>query len=92
MLIPCPFCGPRDMSEFRCGGQTAIVRPVPAQQVSDEAWSNYMFMRPNPRGVLAERWVHQGGCGTWFNLLRNTVSHEIIAVYAIDAASPELKP
>jgi sarcosine oxidase subunit delta len=79
------------MSEFRCGGQTAIVRPVNAPKVSDEAWGNYMFMRANPRGVLAERWVHHGGCGIWFNVLRDTVSHEILATYAIDAPPPELE-
>ena len=90
MLIPCPFCGPRDQSEFRCGGQTAIVRPVPAPDVSDADWGYYLFVRDNPRGVHGERWLHQGGCATWFNILRDTVSHEILAVYAIDAPRPEL--
>jgi sarcosine oxidase subunit delta len=27
--------------------------------------------------------VHQAGCRRWFNMLRDTVSHRIIAVYKI---------
>ena len=51
--------------------------------LDDAAWADYLFMRNNPKGVFAERWVHQAGCRRWFNLLRDTVSHRIIAVYKI---------
>jgi sarcosine oxidase subunit delta len=90
LLIQCPFCGPRDEIEFRCGGQSHIVRPVPATEVSDEQWGEYMFTRDNPRGVHFERWVHQSGCRQWFNVARDTVSHEICAVYPLIAPKPEL--
>jgi len=26
---------------------------------------------------MAERWVHSAGCRRWFNLVRDTVTHEM---------------
>jgi sarcosine oxidase, subunit delta len=89
LLIQCPFCGPRDEIEFRCGGQSHIVRPIPAAEVSDERWGEYMFTRDNPRGVHFERWVHHAGCCQWFNVARDTVTHDIREVYPITAPRPE---
>jgi heterotetrameric sarcosine oxidase delta subunit len=83
LLINCPFCGPRDEIEFRCGGQGHISRPGPAKEISDQAWGAYMFERDNPRGIHFERWVHHAGCQQWFNLARDTVTHEIRDVYSI---------
>lgn len=88
LLINCPWCGPRDEHEFRCGGQSHIQRPEPAEQISDETWGDYLYGRENPRGAHAERWVHQFGCGRWFNMLRSTVTHEILAVYEMGQPKP----
>jgi len=90
LLIECPFCGPRDEIEFRCGGQSHIQRPGPASQVPDAEWAAYLFERRNPRGMHFERWVHVAGCGQWFNLARDTTTHRIEAVYAMTDARPEL--
>ena len=81
MQIPCIHCGPRDESEFVCAGTSHIVRP--ALESSDEAWGDYLFIRENPKGWHRERWRHAQGCGQWFNVARNTVTHEIGAVYAM---------
>jgi sarcosine oxidase subunit delta len=81
LLIPCPWCGPRDEIEFHCGGTTHIQRPIPHDQVSDETWGEYLFFRENPKGAHAERWVHAAGCRQWFNVVRDTTTHEITAVY-----------
>ena len=86
MLLSCPWCGPRDESEFVCGGTTHIARPALA--ASDAEWAGYLFFRDNPRGVHRERWRHAYGCGQWFNLARHTVTHEVVAVYAMGAAPP----
>jgi sarcosine oxidase subunit delta len=91
MQIECPWCGMRPENEFQCGGQTAIARPGPPEQVNDEAWGRYMFFRDNPRGVLAERWRHSFGCGQWFNLLRDTATHRVHAAYGITAPRPQLQ-
>lgn len=86
MLIPCICCGLRDENEFTCGGTAHMLRPGLNQD--DEAWGEYLFFRDNPKGVHLERWRHSFGCGQWFNLARNTVTHEILAVYAIGESPP----
>jgi len=90
LLIPCPYCGPRDELEFHCGGQSHIERPGPPEQVSDQTWGEYLFFRENPKGVHFERWVHDAGCRQWFNLARDTVSHRILAVYRMGDPKPVL--
>jgi sarcosine oxidase subunit delta len=86
MQIPCVFCGPRDESEFTCGGTSHIARP-PLNE-SDQGWGAYLFFRDNPKGVHYERWRHTYGCGQWFNVSRSTVTHEILSVYAMTAPPP----
>jgi len=88
LLIPCPWCGPRDEVEFRYGGEAHIVRPPEPDALDDAAWAEYLFMRANPKGVIAERWVHSAGCRRWFNLLRDTVSHKILRAYRIGELPP----
>lgn len=81
LLIPCPWCGPRDEVEYRYGGQAHIGYPDDPHATSDEQWAEYLFVRDNPRGWFAERWVHTHGCRRWFNVVRHTVTHEIAATY-----------
>jgi sarcosine oxidase subunit delta len=88
LLIVCPYCGPRAEIEFRCGGESHIARPGPHDTVSDEAWADYLFYRANPMGNSYERWLHQAGCGQWFNIVRSTVTHAIPAVYLMGSPRP----
>ena len=74
--IPCPFCGPRGEAEFTFGGEPAV-RPIPAGDVSDTQWADYLFMRTNTKGRNRELWCHAGGCGQWFLMERDTVTHDI---------------
>jgi heterotetrameric sarcosine oxidase delta subunit len=87
----CPFCGERDESEFRCGGQAHLVRPGPHSQVSDETWAEYLFMRDNPLGWHRERWLHVQGCRQWFNVLRHTATHQIQAIYSMTGQQPAIE-
>jgi sarcosine oxidase, subunit delta len=91
LLITCPWCGPRDEVEFHCGGEAHIIRPKDPDALSDAEWADYLFMRSNPKGVHRERWVHTQGCRRWFNVLRHTVSHQILAVYRIGEAPPKVE-
>ena len=50
LLIPCPWCGPRDETEFKYGGQAHLPYPDDPAALSDEAWADFLFMRDNPRG------------------------------------------
>ncbi|RZF63886.1 sarcosine oxidase subunit delta family protein [Sphingomonas populi] len=88
LLIHCPWCGPREELEFRCGGESHISRPSPSATVSDTDWGNYLFTRKNPKGVHYERWVHAFGCRRWFNVARHTATHRIEAIYAMHEAAP----
>ena len=89
LLIDCPYCGPRDESEFTCGAEAHIVRPLDPDALDDAAWADYLFMRTNPKGSHRERWVHAHGCRRWFNVQRNTLTHAIEAVYLMGAAPPD---
>lgn len=91
LLIPCPHCGPRDEIEFRCGGESHIARPN-ADSASDQEWTSYLFYRQNPRGVLYERWHHLYGCRQWFNVARDTTSHDVLAIYAMTDPKPAIAP
>ena len=88
LLIPCPHCGPRPETEFRYGGEAHIARPADPDALPDPEWADYLFMRTNPKGPHAERWMHAAGCRRWFNILRHTVSHEMIGAYPMGDPRP----
>ena len=81
--INCPDCGERDQSEFSNGGESHVARPKDPDQVNDREWSEYVFVRGNPKGIYYERWVHTHGCKKWFNAVRNTSTDEILKVYKL---------
>ena len=78
LLIPCPWCGPREETEFRYGGEA---RHVPAPDIGDRGLAEYLFYRSNPAGRHTEQWVHAHGCRRWFTLVRDTTSHVIHESY-----------
>ena len=86
LLIPCPYCGPRDEIEFVCGGEAHRAMPGEPHRLSDAEWADYLFMRKNPKGLHFERWVHTCGCRRWFNVARDTTTEQIRAVYRIGEA------
>jgi sarcosine oxidase subunit delta len=88
LRIPCPYCGTRDEPEFRFGGEAHLVRP--GLDADDSTWADYLFNRENPKGIHFEHWLHKYGCGRWFQMARNTVTHEIVAVYTLQDPRPDL--
>jgi sarcosine oxidase subunit delta len=83
LLIECPWCGPREDSEFSYGGEAHIARPCPSEGLSDAEWGEYLFMRTNPRGLHREQWFHAAGCRQWFNAERDTASYRIARIYRV---------
>jgi sarcosine oxidase subunit delta len=83
ILIDCPWCGPREDSEFGFGGEAHIARPTPSASASDAEWGEYLFMRTNPRGLHREQWFHAAGCRRWFYVERDTVSYRVLRVYRV---------
>jgi heterotetrameric sarcosine oxidase delta subunit len=88
LAITCPWCGVRDESEFAYGGEAHIALPAHAESLSDAEWADYLYMRTNPKGRHCERWLHANGCRRWFNVVRDTTTEEILAVYAPGSAAP----
>lgn len=90
LLLDCPYCGPRDETEFRYGGQAHVPYPDQPDLLSDEQWAQYLFFRDNPKGLFAERWVHSIGCRLWFNVVRDTTTYEVRAVYRLTDPRPAI--
>jgi sarcosine oxidase, subunit delta len=85
MQLSCPYCGPRDEPEFVCGGESLVRPPL---GVTDAEWAEYLYFRENPKGVIHERWHHAYGCGQWFSVARNTITHEVLSTYLMTEAAP----
>jgi sarcosine oxidase subunit delta len=81
LLLPCPWCGARDEIEFHYGGEAHIVYPTDPGTVDAATWSAFLYVRDNPSGLVRERWSHASGCRRWFNVVRDTRTHEIVASY-----------
>jgi sarcosine oxidase subunit alpha len=88
LLIPCPWCGPRDEAEFHYGGQAHVAYPEDPSALTDEEWARFLFIRDNAKGPYPERWNHTDGCRRWFNAVRNTATNEILAVYRTGEPRP----
>ncbi len=93
MKITCPWCGERGEEEFIHGGPSNVERPADEKnsddEISDAQWAEYLFMRENIKGVSCERWGHIHGCGQWFNMVRDSVSHQIHFIYKMGEQPPE---
>jgi sarcosine oxidase subunit delta len=74
-LFPCPWCGHRAEIEFRYAGDAGVRRPD--RSADDQAWAQYLYFRRNAKGPATELWIHLGGCGRWFTLSRDTVTHAV---------------
>jgi sarcosine oxidase subunit delta len=74
-IIDCPWCGPREETEFHYGGAAGAPYPADPAALSDEEWARYLFFRANPKGTHTERWSHSAGCRRWFTATRDTVTY-----------------
>ena len=75
--ITCPYCGPRDHQEFAYVGDATLTRP--ADDAGADAWYDFVYLRDNPRGPHLEYWQHVHGCRAFVKVLRDTLTHEILA-------------
>lgn len=78
MQLSCPWCGQRNVSEFRSHGELAE-RPV-VGSTSPEEWRRYLYFRRNPHGWVEEKWFHSAGCRRFFRVRRNTASNENVSL------------
>jgi heterotetrameric sarcosine oxidase delta subunit len=80
-LLTCPNCGPRDVSEFRFGGQVLSTAPVGALvDPTGAAVSNLP-------GSQRERWYHRLGCRRWLVAERDVRTNTVLATCWLDGAA-----
>lgn len=90
LLIRCPVCGmDRPEIEFRNMGEAHIARPAPTG-TSDQEMAEFLYLRSNPKGLIAERWRHVHGCGRFFNAVRHTVTDKFVTTYRVGEPKPDL--
>jgi sarcosine oxidase subunit delta len=87
LLLTCPNCGERNVTEFRFGGEAKRRPPNPEDPTNDAAWAAYLHMKENKLGVQTEWWCHHTGCGTWFLAERHTRTQEIARTYCWEPAA-----
>ncbi len=75
ILVSCPWCGPRNSSEFRYVGESKG-RPDP-NAATPEEWRRYLYVKSNPADWATETWYHRAGCRRFFAVERHTVTNEI---------------
>ena len=87
MLIPCPNCGPRNVSEFRHAGD-APPRPD-VSTATPTQWRAYLYEKHNPPGWTTELWYHGFGCRQFISVERHRTTNETRQASAeVDAAQP----
>jgi heterotetrameric sarcosine oxidase delta subunit len=89
LQLRCPYCGPRNYTEFTYGGQANLRRPPEPDALSDEEWCAYVYFRDNPRGEHDELWLHSSGCRRWITVRRNTHTHDVGASSLPGAPQPK---
>lgn len=77
IALPCPWCGPRNVSEFAYGGESHA-RPDPSSATPEE-WRGYLYLADNPAGAVTENWYHRAGCRQYLVVERDTVSNQVIS-------------
>jgi sarcosine oxidase subunit delta len=88
ILLPCPWCGPRDASEFGHVGES-LSRPDPAA-ASPAQWRSYLYLRANTHGWVVETWYHRLGCRRFIKVERHTETNETRETRV--TGQPELQP
>jgi sarcosine oxidase subunit delta len=73
-LLTCPNCGPRDVGEFRYGGQ---ILPWPASGSGS-----------NLPGSQQERWYHRFGCRRWLVAVRDVRTNLVLRTDWLDGGVP----
>lgn len=77
-VMRCPLNGERNIDEFTYFGPVRE-RPDP-ETASDTDWAHYIFVVPNPFGLLREWWCHTP-TNFFFIAERDTVTDAIIRTY-----------
>jgi sarcosine oxidase subunit delta len=81
LLLTCPNCGERNITEFRFGGEVKRRPKEPEENAANSAWVDYLYLKENILGVQKEWWYHRAGCGLWFLAERHTKTQVVERTY-----------
>jgi heterotetrameric sarcosine oxidase delta subunit len=90
ILLPCPWCGLRNASEFRYVGE-ASRRPDVAT-TTPRLWRDYLYNHTNAAGWVREQWFHRAGCRRYFSAERHTVTNEVRHTWRPGQAPADVAP
>jgi methylglutamate dehydrogenase subunit B len=76
--LHCPFCGPRELEEFRFRKTLA----EPGANAYEE-----VYVRVNRLSESLEHWQHVDGCRAWLLVCRNPSDGAVLEVRLISAAA-----
>jgi methylglutamate dehydrogenase subunit B len=76
-LLTCPNCGPRDVQEFRYGGQIPPAGTPPRGPSGS-----------NLPGAQRERWYHRFGCRCWLVAERDVRTNEVLYTSWLEGEVP----
>jgi sarcosine oxidase subunit delta len=86
--LPCPNCGPREVTDFGFGGE---LHPRPTSAPGERELGRYIYFRRNVAGPQVEWWHHRSGCRAWFLAERDTRTNAV-AWTALPADAPLKEP
>jgi sarcosine oxidase subunit delta len=70
--LTCPNCGKRNVTDFTYGGEYQQ-RPNPDADIL--AWTKFVYLKDNIKGLQVEWWYCRSGCQRWFLCERDTVDN-----------------
>lgn len=73
LLVTCPNCGPREVHELRCAGEST---KRPRARPTRRELNDYLYVRDNEWGFQREWWFCRS-CEEWFLAERHTYTHEV---------------
>lgn len=76
-VLTCPVCGPREVTDFRYGGEV-VRRPQAGSTPGPRELNAYNYFRRNVAGVQREWWYHRSGCRSWFQAERDTRTNAVL--------------
>ena len=76
-VFSCPFCGPRDETEFHFVSEEGKSRPNTSDHVPAEEWAHYLYTQRNELGHVREIWMHKT-CAELFVLERDSLTMKVV--------------
>lgn len=81
-IFTCPFCGPRNETEFHFVAEAGKTRPDTTADISGADWATYLHAQRNEKGLVREVWMHTT-CSEMFIMERDSVTMDVLGTTAL---------